>query len=132
MCMYGTCQNVNKYKQSEQVQMLGQTCFRWMLSHWRNMFQMDVYTLDKHVVNGCIQVCGRCSFRCQRLKMLGQTCFGRMDANKYKFVENAWTLKSRCLDIQVEDAWTNTSQMTTHTIYSCLDKHVYVWDLSKC
>ena len=118
--MYGTCQNVNKYNQCKQVQM-----------------DAMKYTsldgcLDKHDVNGCIQVCERCSFRCQRLKMLGQTCFGWMDVNTYKFVENAWTLKSRCLDIQVEDAWTNTSQMTTHTIYRCLDKHVYVWDLSKC
>ena len=86
---------------------------------------MDVYKF----------VWGRCSFvsdGCQRLKMLGETCFGWMDANTYKFVENAWTLKSRCLDIQVVDAWTNTSQMETHTIYRCLDKHEYVWDLSKC
>ena len=55
-----------------------------------------------------------------------------MDANTYKFQENAWTLKSRCLDIQVVDAWTNTSQMETHLIYGYLDKHEYVWDLSKC
>ena len=95
--------------------------------------------LDKHVVHEWMytSLCeqGRCSFvsdGCQRLKMLGETCFGWMDANTYKFVENAWTLKSRCLDIQVVDAWTNTSQMETHTIYRCLDKHEYVWDLSKC
>ena len=138
---------------------------------WTNMFQMDAFTLEKHVSDGCLHIGQTCcqwmytslwkmfiqmstiedawtnmlsmndvykfvedahSDGCQRLKMLGQTCFGWMDANTYKFVENAWTLKSRCLDIQVVDAWTNTSQMETHTIYRCLDKHVYVMDLSKC
>ena len=43
MSMYGTCQNVNKYKQCEQVQM----------DAWTNMFQMNAFTLEKHVSDVC-------------------------------------------------------------------------------
>ena len=40
------CDEVNKSRW-----MLGQTCFRWMLSHWRNMFQM--YAMLGHSLLKC-------------------------------------------------------------------------------
>ena len=93
--------------------MLWQTCCRWKLTHWRNMFQMDAYTLNKHVSDGCLHI-GETCFRCMRCLDIhfsnAMSSIPRhtlckwtnmLSMNVYKFVEDVhsdgWMSSEKCL-----------------------------------